>query len=230
MVKKTVSLLGGLLLLCLIIFTTGFMLGTLSHKYSSSLTLLDAGKLALESAALEYALIQNYDKTTCSYFAERQSALGSELGHVGRALSEPTIKNDMTSEEYDLLKRKYHLMQIHSYLQTQQLTKICNQTKHTILFYYDDPVGKKQYNENPEYYDTSKEQGLILDGIVQKLGEQNISIYAIELNYAPELQFLQRFYDIYATPALVINYRYKLSGLASQEDIITYLEESQKNG
>jgi hypothetical protein len=218
MVKKTVSLLALLIAISALTFIAGFVAGNLTQTYSSNLALIETSQLAAESAALEYSLIQKYDVQTCGYLGQRQDALADELATLGQTLSKHTIKTELPAGEYNLLKRQYHMLQIRSYLQTQRLMSLCNQTTNIILFYYDDPADQAEYIRNPEYYARSKQQGLILDSIVES---HNVTVYAIELDYAPELAFLEDFYNVTRAPTLIVNYQYKLEGLAQEEDILS---------
>jgi hypothetical protein len=223
MVKRTIPLAAGLITFSVFLFFVGFILGQFSAEYQNTLPYLEASELATESAALEQLLIQQYDNTTCPYLLERQNALARQLGDVGRTLSQPTIREDLTDDAYDTLKRRYHLMQIQSFIWQTQLASRCAEAQTTILFYYDDPLDEEEYAQDPAYYDLSVEQGEMLDAVVQRVGEENISVYAIELNYAPELLFLQRFYNITMAPTVLIDQQYLLEGLSNTDTILAYV-------
>ncbi|MFW5746718.1 MAG: hypothetical protein ACOCWQ_04180 [Nanoarchaeota archaeon] len=221
--RKATSIILLVFTLGIILFFAGLVAGRISAQYTLTIDPLDAGELAAESAALEFALIQDFDTQTCSHLDARQSALSAQLAQIGRTLSQPDIKDTLHDDEYDMLKRRYHLMQAKAYIQIRQLKNLCNKTHPVILFFYDDPQTAQQESMNPDYYKLSQKQGWELDAIVKRLGEQNISVFAMEYQYAPELGFIENFYSISTAPALIVDYRYKIGRYATQEEILKYL-------
>ncbi len=100
-------------------------------------------------------------------------------------------------------------MQIKTYTMFKKLIDNCDLSTNVILYYYSINNGD------------SEEQGHILDDVVK---EYDAKVFAIEYGYAEELSFLEDYYGVSKTPALVINYGTKKEGLIDYAEI----EESLK--
>ena len=89
-------------------------------------------------------------------------------------------------------------MQIKTFVLYYQLKNKCDIEDCVILFYYS--------RNDPDSF----EQGKILDRLVENF---DVQVFAIERDYAPELGFLEQYYDIASSPSLIINYAVKKEGL-----------------
>ncbi len=141
----------------------------------------------------------------CTLAKERINSLSSELYGLGIMLGAENAESNLGKDNYFLLKKKFHLMQIRTYLLHHALKENCETEDHIALFYY----GRENAN--------SEEQGKILDEIVKKYP---INVFAIEFNYTPELTFLEGNYNITAPPAVVLDYENIIYGLATYEEIV----------
>jgi hypothetical protein len=204
-------------------FLLGLYFGSLiSLTKVNSLELRD---LSFESIALEYGLIQNFDSETCPYLDARQKALFDDLAEIGRIISHPATEKELSSQEFDFLKRRYHLTQIRSYLQDMRLNSDCELDRNTILFYYQNPSSEAEYLQNKQFFDQSVAQGYILDDVVDSFGGwESVTVYAIEFNYSRELSFLEEYFNITTSPSLVINFQHVFSGFTEKDVLIPLLQ------
>lgn len=203
MIKKQVFFTT--LLLLVLVFIIGIILGnSFSNPELKEInTVISNSELSAESYIIEQELFQDFDKN-CNLSKIRLSSLSSELWRLGKLLASSTAKEDLGDYNYDFLKRKYHLMQIKTFVLYHQLKKDCNIDDHVILFYFS--------RKDPD----SLEQGRILDDIV---ADFNVHVFAIERAYANELVFLEQYYDIVSSPSLIIDYSIKKEGLMSYNEL-----------
>jgi len=203
MVKK--QRFTSVLLLLIIVFILGVIAGNnLANGQSSSIDdFLKQSELSTDSYLLEQQLFKGLEKD-CDLEKIRLADLSQELWQLGKLLGEETSQKDLEPERYEYLKKKYHLMQLRTFLLYKRLNDECEQQSDVILFYFS--------KNNPE----SQEQGEILDGIVEK---QDVTVFAVELNYSKEIEFVERYYVIKEAPSLVINFETIKEGLTQAEEI-----------
>lgn len=196
----------------IVVFVTGLLLGKhLERSQESEISnFLKENELITESYLIEQELIRVSKEKGCDLAKKRIDALSSQIGVIGQHLSVENAENILGKTDYNLLKRRYHLMQIRIYLMYQQIKDRCGLDRDIILFYYGDDNG------------VSKEQGKILDNLVEK--EQSI-VFAVEYNYSEELNFLEYYYNVTVTPVLVLNYNITLNNLSDYKTILETLDE-----
>lgn len=198
-----------MILLVTVIFIIGIMLGnTWATSQSSQATkILRQSELDTESFLVEQELFDSFE-TNCALAEKRLNTLGNELWKLGKTLAAQDAKEKLGEENYVLLKRKYHLMQIRTYVLDKKLQEDCGGNLNVILFYFklNDPA--------------SEQQGKILDELVAK---HNLHVFAIEHQYSKELQFLEEYYEITTAPTLVVNFKNTIPGLVTQEQITPLL-------
>lgn len=183
----------------IVVFILGMLAGRLMGSSSREIEIfIKNNELNTESYLIEQELIESFEQESCELANARIQSLGDDLWKIGKSLSPEDAEERLGSENYHFLKRKYHLMQIRTYILQYKLQQNCNNTKSVVLFYY---------SRNDE---DSKKQGEILDNLVDEYG---ISVFAIEYNYSDELRFLEEHYSISGTPALVIDYGKQFKGL-----------------
>jgi len=187
-----------------------FIAGILFGKSIESKDMADVSRfindleLNTESFVVEQELLGTID-TDCSLAKSRIDDLSSELYELGLRLNDPNAKVELGEDSFNLMKRKFHLMQIRTYMLLIKLKNKCETDDQIILFYY----GK----DDPE----SEEQGKVLDEIGKRF---NIKVFAIEFQYSKELSFLEKSYNITQTPSVVINYDKVMQGFSSYADIV----------
>ncbi len=187
-----------LILVVAFVFMLGFGLGNYFTSLGTSTSkLLKDSELNAESFLIEQQLIDTLG-SDCDFSRARLSVLSEQLWHLGKVLDEESSKEELGEAKFDLLKKKFHLTQIKTYSLYKNLEKTCGKESDVILFYF---------NKNDP---ASKEQGEILDDIVNDV---DAKVFAIEFAYAPEIKFLEEYYEIKKAPTLVINFKDKLDGL-----------------
>lgn len=204
--NKTKNLFLTTLFLLVIIFIIGILFGRhfSSSKVDEITNFIQTNELNTESYLIEQELIKNFEHGNCEIANARISDLGNDLWQLGKSLSPADAQQRLGSENYHFMKRRYHLMQIRTYILIYQLNQDCNNTQSVVLFYF---------SRNDE---DSEEQGKILDSIVENY---SVQVFAIEYNYSKELSFFEEYYNITKTPSIVIDYGVKREGMVSYEDI-----------
>lgn len=203
MVKKRLFFSTALLLA--VVFVIGVITGNFlsTSKASTIDKFLKNSELSTESYLIEQDLLAGFDKK-CDLSLIRLSSLSNELWQLGKMLGGKTARQDLGEDNYNYLKRKYHLMQIKTYTLYNTLKRNCNFDENIVLYFY---------SANDIY---SEEQGKILDQLVELHG---IHVFALEFAYSPELKFVEDFYEISKTPTLIIDYTITKQGLVSFEEL-----------
>ena len=188
------------------VFIVGILVGraSSSKKINEINKFIKENELNTESYLIEQQLIGEFDEENCALAKTRLDGLFEQLGSIGGKLVTENIKEKIGEDNYNFLKRKYHLLQIRTYTLFKRLSTNCDIKTPVILYYY------SQDQED------SKQQGLILDEIVKNY---NFNIFAVEFNYSSELKFLESHYSITTTPTIIVNYDHKFEGLTEYKDI-----------
>lgn len=192
-------------ILLVAVFIIGMVIGRWmgSSGADEITTFIKNNELNTESYLIEQEFIENFESGKCDLANARISSLGTDLWKLGKALSQPNAEENLGSENFNFMKRSYHLMQIRTYTLMYKLNQNCNNTESVVLFYY---------GNNTE----SEEQGIILDRFVE---EYKVHVFAIESEYSPELEFLEEYYEISKTPSLIIDFDTKIEGLSSYDKL-----------
>ncbi len=205
---KKQALFTTILLVC-VVFILGILLGNAwSTSESSDVSkVLRQSELDAESFLVEQELFESFE-TNCALAEKRLSTLSDELWKLGKVLGAEDAKEKLGEENYSFLKRKYHLMQIRTYILDKKLQEGCGSRTNVILFYFkkDDPL--------------SEQQGKILDNLAETY---HLHVFAIEHRYSRELEFLEDYYEITDAPALVVNFDHTLRGLVTKEQLMPLL-------
>lgn len=196
------------LLVC-VVFVVGVLVGNAWRSASTTEVskVLKQSELSAESFLVEQELFSSFE-TNCGLAEKRLSSLSEELWNLGKVLSGPEARQELGAEDYDFLKRKYHLMQIRTYILYQKLQKDCEDNVNVVLFYF---------NKNNV---DSGEQGAILDALVEKY---DLKVFAVEFKYSKELEFLEDYYEITDAPTIVVNFESKLVGVSDEKKIAPLL-------
>jgi len=192
--------------LLIVVFIMGMLIGRWlgSSRVDEITALIKNNELNTESYLIEQELIENFEQGNCMLANARISSLSSELWKIGKSLSPADAEQKLGKENYNFMKRKFHLMQIRTYILFYKLRQHCSNTCSVVLFYFSREDNK------------SEEQGRILDKLV---AGYNIRVFAIEYNYSKELSFIEDYYGVSETPMLIIDYGIKLQGLSTYDQI-----------
>ncbi|MBI4146100.1 hypothetical protein HY489_02065 [Candidatus Woesearchaeota archaeon] len=202
--------LATMVLLVLVVFSLGVVVGNSWQNRGGEVEgVLRASELDAESFLVEQELFESFE-TNCQLAQERLRSQSGELGGLGKVLAADDARQKLGEEDYAFLKRKYHLLQIRTYVLEKKVQSDCGGIPNVVLYYYGkgDPL--------------SREQGIILDELVD---EQRFHVFAIELGYARELKFLEDYYGVEQAPTLVVNFKKVLPGLISKEEIMAAAKE-----
>lgn len=195
-------------LLVVVVFALGVVLGNSwkSADASEAGKILRSSELDAESFRVEQELFKSFE-SNCALARTRLSALSEDLGRLGKVLGAKNAREQL-GEDYDFHKKKFHLMQIRTYVLEKKLASDCEGGANVVLYYYrqSDPA--------------SEAQGKLLDSLVPQFG---LHVFAIEYGYANELKFLEDYYQVNQTPTLVVNFKDILSGPVSKEQLVPLL-------
>jgi len=128
-------------------------------------------ELDAESFLVEQELFESFE-ANCELADKRLGSLNQELWKLGKVLGTGDAKQKLGDEDYGFLKRKYHLMQIRTYILDKKLQQDCESQTNVIIFYF---------NQDDQL---SQRQGEILDDLVENY---NLHVFAIEYQYSKEL-------------------------------------------
>ena len=196
-----------IILFC-IVLAVGVIIGNTWKSESTELSKnLRQSELDTESFLVEQELFESFE-TNCDLAGKRLSTLSEELWKLGKVLGTEDAKERLGEENYNLLKRKYHLTQIRTYVLEKKLQQDCKSTTNVILYYFkqNDPA--------------SEQQGKILDELA---ATYPMHVFAIEYHYSKELEFLEDYYGITKAPSLVVNFEKVLTGPVEKEKLTPLL-------
>lgn len=202
-----------IVLALIIVFIAGVIVGNFVYSEQSReiTTFLKQNELNSESFLVEQSLLESFGEDSCSFAETRVDQLYEDLYRTGKLLTEKNAEENLGQAQYRYLKRQYHLMQIRNYLLYKRLLDSCDEEENIILYYYGDD----------EY---STEQGHVLDEIVKNY---EVNVFAIEYNYSKELEFLQDFYEINASPAVVVDYDEVRHGFTPYAETVELLSKDE---
>lgn len=199
-------------ILVLVVFVVGILIGSNIRRSEANdlQTLLQESELNTESYLIEQELIGGSSIAGCDLAMIRIQDLSSQLYELGQKLNSENPRKELGERNYNLLKRKFHLMQMRTYLLFYSIQENCNESTHTVLYYY------KQNDLQ------SQEQGMVLDRAVENF---DLNVFAIEYNYSQDLNFIEEYYNVTAAPAVVIDYGKALQGFQDYNTLQDYFKE-----
>ncbi len=189
-----------------------FVLGTLfgwsygTTKLTDATRIVKEGELDSDSFLIEQDLFSTLGQRDCDLTQKRLESLGHQLYELGNILGTSTAERDLDVDNYNLLKRRFHLLQIKTYTLHYSLRQSCNTPSPIVLFYY-------SRNDS-----LSEAQGKILDEFVAKYDAR---VFALEYQYSKELAFLEQYYNVTRVPTLVLNYNRTFTELTSLDVLET---------
>lgn len=189
-------------------FTVGVVAGNLYA--SEKMTRLNSAVQDTELMAQSYVLQQELSRfavDNCAFLQARLDELSSQLASLGRRLVSQE-SSDISADEFGLLKRRYHLLEVRAYILLKDLKDSCGYSKPVILYFYSP-------NDS-----LSREQGLVLDAVVR---EHNATVFSIEYGYSDDLSYVENYYRVSATPFIVVDYDSVKQGLVPYEGVISLI-------
>ncbi len=199
------------IVLMIVTFVAGVLLGyNLNNRQENEVNhIILETELTTESYLIEQELIDITDEQSCSLTNQRISDLSDEISNIGTRLNAPGAEEKLGKENFNFLKRKYYLLQIKAYLFYSRLLKECSIDTDIILYYY-----------SP---DSEVDIGPVLSDIANKY---NIRIFPVEFGFSEEIRFMESYYDISKTPAVIINYGQKIEDDITEGSILEALNST----
>ena len=198
------------LALIVISFISGVFFGSsiLSDTESKLTSAIEQSELNMESYYIQQVFLESFHENPCEVAEQQINTLSAELYQIGQQLVGEDAERALGAQ-YRTLKTRYHLLQARTYLLVAQAERECETTYDVILYYYGTEA------------EASAQQAAALDTVLE---ERDVRIFAIEKGYVPQLAFLEDYYDIHTTPALVINHEWVFHDVTEADMIIEALE------
>lgn len=201
------------LILTIIIFSSGIIVGWTFEKYKSDVIYyeLQYNELDTESYLTEQDFLDNFGGDKCALLGKRVRDIQITTRELGYQLNKYDNADTLTPQDSDYLKRKYFIFETRFLNIIQQLNQDCNTSYNTILFFYDiDDVN-------------SEHQGVILDSFsIDEL--YNPIILSIDRQYTsePVVDLLITHFNI-SEPSIVINTEHVFPAVVEKEEIVKHL-------
>lgn len=203
-------------LLTLVVFSAGITVGWWldSFRVDDTLAALRGSELDLQGFIVEEQFLNTFTvNESCSILIPRFERLSSDSAKIGKTLTEYESKKIFRDADYNYLKRQYFISEARNYMALLDLKNKCDLKTIAVLYFY-----KKDES-------SSIMQGYILDALVKKYSEKNISIYSFDFDFEePLINLIKNYYNVTGTPTLVINNNIIKSGFASREELEPLIE------
>ena len=194
------------------IFVLGLYLGSKLDSYRIDDLKMQIGKSELdaESFIIEMGFVDSFSENKCVIVKPIIDELSGELGEIGKTLTKYDERGIFDKNEYDILKRRYFILEIKAYTLRKELKEECDEDKNVILYFYD-------INNNEE----SLRQGYVLDSMVNR--NQDITVFSIDREFKePLLETVKRHYNVTKGPTIILNFNKKFEGFTSEAEIVKY--------
>ena len=191
------------------IFVLGLYLGSKLDSYRIDDLKMQIGKSELdaESFIIEMGFVDSFSENKCVIVKPIIDELSGELGEIGKTLTKYDERGIFDKNEYDILKRRYFILEIKAYTLRKELKEECDEDKNVILYFYD-------INNNEE----SLRQGYVLDSMVNR--NQDITVFSIDREFKePLLETVKRHYNVTKGPTIILNFNKKFEGFTSEAEI-----------
>ena len=194
------------------IFVLGLYLGSKLDSYRIDDLKAQIGKSELdaESFIIEMSFADSFSENKCEILRPIINELSGELGEIGKTLTKYDSKGIFDKNEYNILKRRYFILEIRAYTLRKELKEKCGEDNNVILYFYD-------VNNNEE----SLRQGYVLDSMVNR--NQNITVFSIDREFKePLLDTVKRHYNVTKGPTIIVNFDKKFEGFTPEAEIVKY--------
>jgi len=203
-------------LIALVIFVAGFYTGFLLDDYRvSDVDYTIANKqLDTESFVVEKDFFDTFGIKDCNILSKKMESLGSDLVDMGNMLTRYDAKGLSHGNSYNLLRRKYFLLEIKAYVFKKQISQICpGDNSNVILFFY-----------NTKNNQDSLNQGYVLDTLSKKYTDLTILSFDKDFNESA-IGTLTDYYDVTSAPTIVLNFDKRFEGYTPESAIVKDLNK-----
>lgn len=209
MVNHNKSIFLFALVITLIIFIFGFVLGQYMDNFRVNDVdlILKQSELDTESLFVENYFSDVFGLNDCQVAGSRFKDYSDKLAYIGNTLTSYENKKMFNKEDYELLRRRYFLLELRTYSLIKNLKDKCGLSNfNTILFFYD-----------PNHEESLK-QGSALDKVV--LNNKNLYVFSIDRTFdEPFINLVKEHYNITTSPMIILNYDIKKEGFISSGEI-----------
>ncbi len=194
--EKRKSVIWSSFLLTVLIFAVGILL---NHSFDifridAIVDVMRVHELDSESYQVERIFSDAFGKESCDAMQARIGDFKTEIRRVGEDLGSYSRFSFFRRHDYDYLKRKYFLLELHFLSFLQQLNQECSNPYVPVIFFYkiDD--------------EASERQGYILQELSEN-SNQELVVLSFDKDYKDEplVQAMAEGYNITDAPALIVN-------------------------
>jgi len=195
----------------LLVFILGFFAGwNFSDKtLSESQIKFQKTQLDLRSIYERSQFEDIFDSDICNQ--DLIKSLSQTLYKTGLELDQLEKERKIETNYYDFLKKRHNLNQVLFYSEYKKSSQKCNLTSNMVLFFF-----------NGSDEESSRMQGEELNKLSLK---HTLLVLPMDYNYTSNLEYFYKFYEVRKLPTLIINFKSKLEGIQSAEDIEKYLKK-----
>ena len=190
-------------LLALVIFLGGLYTGFLLDNYrvdNVDNNILDK-QLDIEGFIIERDFFQTFSVKDCTLLLDRMHILSADLVELGSTLARYDAKGISHDSSYEILRRKYFLIEMKTYIYSKQVRDICpDSNSNVILFFYNIKNNQESLN-----------QGYVLDNIVKKYKDILILSFDKDFDDAT-IESLFDYYNVTVAPTIILNFDTKFEG------------------
>lgn len=177
-----------------LIFVIGVVIGSeiTRTRVESIQQSLQLDVLESQSLEIELSILNQFGKKEdmCAYIESRLPDIAKKKGEIGRRFD----IGDVPKDEAELLASQFIVSLGRYFVFNEIQTKDCNLKKPTVLFF-------------PDTSETSREQAKVLDNIVFRLGDVNITVFTFSSIFKEKQGIVKMVYNlnnVTRTPAFII--------------------------
>jgi len=209
MVNHNKSIFLFALVATLIIFAFGFVLGQYMDNFrvNDIDLILKQSELDTESLFVENYFSDVFGLNDCKVANSRFKDYSDKLVYIGNTLTGYDNKRMFNKEDYELLKRRYFLLELRTYSLIKNLKDKCGWNDFDTVLYFYDPNQEE-----------SLKQGSALDKVV--LNNKDLYVFSIDRTFDESfINLVKEHYNITASPTIILNYEIKKQGFISSGEI-----------
>lgn len=208
--KKFRTIFTNSLVITILVFAVGLLLsyGLDFLRIDEVVNTMNTHELDTESYLVEKEFVSTFGGDDCRLMTDRIGEIKLEMTEVGQDLSNYGGKTIFKKGEFDLLKRKYFLLQLNFLGIIEELNDKCGLNYVPILFFFELDNSK------------SERQGFILDDYAQA-HRSDVIVVALDKDYEDEplINLLKEKYNVTSAPTIIINNKVKFEKLTYTGEI-----------
>src|SRR3989338_7499132 len=199
------------IILATLTFVLGFMISYIvSYNQENS---LEGVQENLKYDLLSFQVENELANGSCQLFDPYRFAV--EMEKIGFSID--LLEKRLGKEDKQVIEKKklYSLLEVQHFLYVEKYKKNCNNSMHTVLFFY---------SNNPNEATDGELLGRLLDYL--KLRHNNLMIYSFDYNLdTPIINTLKYKYNITEPNIIIVDDKIKLSDVKKSKEIKRYIQK-----